>query len=155
MRAVCREREDHPGEWDLEALIQAKPLIAGSAKGKAMVSWEPLSFWGGYDQETGEIIDRRHPLSGQNAAGRVMVLPHSRGSSTTTAVLLESLRAGTAPAAILTTAEDAFFALACIVAEEMYGTSIPILAVDLAAIEKIRPGQEIEIDADGKVRLDE
>ncbi len=135
-------------------LIQAKPVVAGSAKGEALVSQEPLSLWGGYDQKTGEIIDRRHPLSGQVAAGRVLVLPYSRGSSTTTAVLLEALRAGVAPAAILTTGEDAFFALAGIVAEEMYGSGIPILALDRAAFERLETGQWIEIDADGTIRID-
>ncbi|MCZ6528891.1 MAG: DUF126 domain-containing protein [Chloroflexi bacterium] len=134
-------------------LIQAKPVVAGSAKGEALVSQEPLSLWGGYDQKTGEIIDRRHPLSGQVAAGRVLVLPYSRGSSTTTAVLLEALRAGVAPAAILTTGEDAFFALAGIVAEEMYGSGIPILALDRAAFERLETGQWIEIDFDGTIRL--
>lgn len=134
-------------------LIQAKPVVAGSAQGEALVSREPLSFWGGYDQETGEIIDRRHPLSGQNAAGRILVLPNSRGSSTTTAVLLEAIRAGTAPAAIVTTAEDAFFALAGVVAEEMYGSGIPILSVDQAAFERLKTGQRIEIDEDGTVHL--
>jgi predicted aconitase with swiveling domain len=137
----------------LAELIQAKPVVAGSAQGEALVSREPLSFWGGYDQETGEIIDRRHPLSGQNAAGRILVLPHSRGSSTTTAVLLEAIRAGTAPAAIVTTAEDAFFALAGVVAEEMYGSGIPILSVDQAAFERLKTGQRIEIDEDGTVHL--
>ena len=129
--------------------------MGGTARGEALVSREPLSFWGGYNQETGEIIDRRHPLSGQNAAGRILVLPHSRGSSTTTAVLLEALRAGTAPAAIVTTAEDAFFALAAVVAEEMYGSAIPILSVDLVAFERLETGQQIQIEADGTVHLDE
>ena len=136
-------------------LIQARPIVAGTARGEALVSREPLSFWGGYDQETGEIIDRRHQLSGQNAAGRILVLPHSRGSSTTTAVLLEALRAGTAPAAIVTTAEDAFFALAGVVAEVMYGSGIPILSVDQAAFERLETGQRIQIEADGTVQLDE
>jgi predicted aconitase with swiveling domain len=136
-------------------LIKAKPIVAGQAQGEALVGREPLSLWGGYDQRTGEIIDRRHPLSGRNAAGKVLVLPHSRGSSTTTAVLLEALKAGTAPAAILTTAEDTFFALAGIVAEEMYGSGIPILAIDRTDFERIETGQKIEIDADGIVRLDE
>ncbi len=136
-------------------MIQARPIVAGTARGEALVSREPLSFWGGYDQETGEIIDRRHPLSGQNAAGRILVLPHSRGSSTTTAVLLEALRAGTAPAAIVTTAEDSFFALAGVVAEEMYGSGIPILSVDQAAFERLETGQRIQIEADGTVHLDE
>ncbi len=136
-------------------LIKARPIVGGTARGEALVSREPLSFWGGYNQETGEIIDRRHPLSGQNAAGRILVLPHSRGSSTTTAVLLEALRAGTAPAAIVTTAEDAFFALAAVVAEEMYGSAIPILSVDLVEFERLETGQQIQIEADGTVHLDE
>ncbi len=136
-------------------LIQAKPVVAGSAQGEALVSREPLSLWGGYDQETGEIIDRRHPLSGQIAAGRILVLPHSRGSSTTTAVLLEAIRAGTAPAAILTTDEDTFFALAGVVAEEMYGSGIPILAVDHSAFARLETGQQIQIDVDGTIHIDD
>lgn len=78
-----------------------KPVISGKANGIALVSREPLSFWGGYDWKSGEITDRRHPLSGENASGKVLVVPFTRGSSTTTAVLLEAIREGTAPAAII------------------------------------------------------
>ena len=60
-----------------------------------------FEFLGGYDPATGEITDRRHPLSGQMAAGRVLVLPSARGSSTTTAVLLEAIQRNTAPAPTL------------------------------------------------------
>ena len=77
---------------------------------------------------TGEIIDRRHPLSGHHAAGRVLCLPFARVSSTTTAVLLEAVKAGTAPAAIITTGIDSFFALASVVADEMYGQPLPLVA---------------------------
>lgn len=78
----------------MERVIQGRALVAGEAEGEALVTDQPLSFWGGYDQRTGEIIDRRHPLSGQIAAGRVLALPASRGSSTTTAVLLEAVKLG-------------------------------------------------------------
>jgi predicted aconitase with swiveling domain len=40
-----------------------------------------LSFWGGYDFHTGEIIDRHHPLAGVRAAGRVLAVPCGKGSS--------------------------------------------------------------------------
>ena len=99
-------------------ILKGKAVVKGTARlarGVALVSAEPLSFWGGYDYHTGEITDRRHPLSGSIAAGRVLALPFTRGSSTTTAILLEAVRAGTAPTAILTTGVDAFFALASIV----------------------------------------
>ncbi len=95
-----------------DVIFQGKVIIRGQASGAALVSQEPLSFWGGYDWKTGEIIDRRHPLSGSIAKDKILVIPFTRGSSTTTAVLLEAIRAQTAPAAIITTDTDFFFALA-------------------------------------------
>ena len=99
-----------------DRVIAGRAIVAGEAEGEALVTHDALSFWGGYDFHTGEIIDRHHPLAGVRAAGRILAVPFSKGSSTTTAVLLEAVRAGTAPAAILTTGVDAFFALASIVA---------------------------------------
>ncbi|MEP7198971.1 MAG: DUF126 domain-containing protein [Chloroflexota bacterium] len=130
-------------------------LTAGDARGIVLASDEPLSFWGGYDQRTGEIIDRRHPLSGQNAAGRVLAIPCTRGSSTTTAVLLEAVRAGTAPAAIVTTSVDHFLVLASIVADEMYGKLIPIVALSAADFAKLRSGQTVAVTRDGRVKIDD
>ena len=135
----------------MEHVIQAKVVVAGSAKGELLISDEPLSFWGGYDHKSGEIIDRRHPLSGQCAAGKIFAVPFSRGSSTTTAVLLEAVRAGTAPAAIITTGTDAFFALASIVAEEMYHAPIPIAVVPKAQFEALRSGDWLELDEGGRI----
>src|SRR6188474_987944 len=94
--------------------LQGRAILRGEARGRALVSSEPLSFWGGYDWKTGEIIDRRHSLSGSIAKDRVLAVPFTRGSSTTTAVLLEAIRARTAPAAIITTGADFFFALASV-----------------------------------------
>ena len=133
-------------------VIQGQPIIAGEAAGQVLVSDEPLSFWGGYDQRTGEIIDRRHPLSGQLAAGRVLAIPFTRGSSTTTAILLEAVRANVAPVAILTTAVDSFFALASIVADEMYGKPIPVVALTADDFARLQPGQWLEVRLDGTVR---
>ena len=62
----------------MEGLILiGKPVISGKASGIALVSREPLSFWGGYDWKSGEITDRRHPLSGENAKGKVLVVIES------------------------------------------------------------------------------
>jgi predicted aconitase with swiveling domain len=134
-------------------VIQGRAVVAGEASGEALVSDEPLSFWGGYDQRTGEIIDRRHPLSGRIAAGRVLALPASRGSSTTTAVLLEAVRLGTAPAAIVTTCVDHFLALASIVADEMYGKPIPVVAIPPEEFARLRSGQQVQVFQDGRLRM--
>lgn len=135
-------------------LIQGRPVIPGKAQGVALVTDVPLSFWGGYDHRSGEITDRRHPLSGVIAARRVLVLPFTRGSSTTTAVLLEAIKAGTAPAAIVTTNVDTFFALASIVADEMYGTPIPIIAITTAEASAIKSGDQVVITVDGLLQID-
>ena len=37
--------------------LHGRPIIPGQASGKALVSDEPLSFWGGYDYQTGTIIE--------------------------------------------------------------------------------------------------
>ena len=132
-------------------IIHGNSFIAGSAQGSALVSHEPLSFWGGYDWKTGEIIDRRHPLSGAHAAGKILAIPFTRGSSTTTAVLLEAIRAKTAPVGIITTATDFFFALASVVADEMYSTSIPLVAISESDFARLQTGDQIEIDEKGSV----
>jgi predicted aconitase with swiveling domain len=133
--------------------FHGRPVVPGAASAIALVSQEPLSFWGGYDQHTGEIIDRRHHLSGQIAAGKVFVLPFSKGSSTTTAVLLEAIKAGKAPAAIITTGTDTFFALASIVADEMYQTPIPIIALNQEEVAQIETGDSVEISVEGIVKV--
>jgi len=135
-----------------EVLI-GEPVVAGVAQGTVLMSTEPLSFWGGYDQRTGEIIDRRHPLSGQCAAQRILAIPFTRGSSTTTAVLLQSVRAGVAPAAILTKEVDSFLALASVVADEMYEKPIPIIALAEKDFEQLAMDQEVAVLTDGTIRL--
>lgn len=133
-------------------LIDGTVLAPGRAEGVALVSREPLSFWGGYDAATGEVIDRAHPLSGERAAGRVLVLPFSRGSSTGTAVLLEAIRRGTAPAAIVITGRDIFFPLAAIVAQQLYGRGLPVVAIPIARLEDVETGDRLVIGDEGQIR---
>jgi predicted aconitase with swiveling domain len=136
-----------------DRVIVGRAVVAGVAAGDALVTHDALSFWGGYDFHTGEIIDRHHPLAGVRAAGRILAVPFSKGSSTTTAVLLEAVRAGTAPAAIVTTGPDAFFALASIVADVMYGKSFPVVALDAADFALLQTGDRLTIDASGVITL--
>ena len=134
-------------------LIQGKAFIQGSANGIALATNEPLSFWGGYDWKTGEIIDRRHPLSGMIAKDKILVIPFTRGSSTTTAVLLEAIRAKTAPQAIITTGADFFFALASVVADELYKMPIPLIAVSENDFAQIKTGSQVDINGKGIITV--
>jgi predicted aconitase with swiveling domain len=136
-----------------ELILQGKVIIPGEARGAALVGNEPLSFWGGYDWKTGEIIDRRHMLSGTIARDRILAIPFTRGSSTTTAVLLEAIRAKTAPAAIITTDTDFFFALASVVADELYASPLPLVALSERDFAQLKTNDVVQITAAGAVIL--
>jgi cis-L-3-hydroxyproline dehydratase len=132
-------------------VIAGRAIVPGDAEGVALVTSEALSFWGGFDFNTGTIIDAHHPLVGVRAAGSILAVPFSKGSSTTTAVLLEAVRAGTAPAAILTTGVDSFFALASIVADVMYGKSFPVVALEPSDYDTLVSGEHIRVDRSGRI----
>jgi len=131
--------------------LQARAIIPGSAQGEVLVTASPLSFWGGICAETGEIIDRRHEKSGESVTGKVFAFPNGRGSSTSSAVLLECIRAGTAPAAILNSLVDSAMALGSIVADELYGKSVPVLVLSEEDFAVLHDGDSVQIHPDGRI----
>jgi predicted aconitase with swiveling domain len=135
----------------VERILTGKPIVAGEASGTALVSKEPLSFWGGLCPRTGEIIDRRHECSGAIVTGRVFVFPQGRGSSTSSATLLESIKTGVAPAAIINLKVDPILALGSIVADELYAQGLPIVVLPKEDFFSIKEDDYLTIEPDGKV----
>lgn len=135
--------------------LRAKVLVAGTASGVALVLSEPLSLWGGLNPETGEIIDRRHPQAGQIVSGQVLVLPSGRGSSSASSILLEAVKQGTAPAAIITSETDGILALGAAVAREMYDQSPPVLVLSPENYVQIQTGQSMQISQDGVIQIEQ
>jgi hypothetical protein len=105
-------------------------MVDGTGQGQALVLPKPLSLWGGLDPQTGQIIDERHPSLGQNVTGKVLLLPVGRGSSSASSILLESVRVGTAPAAIVTAEPDGILALGAIVSRTLYNKTLPVVVLD-------------------------
>lgn len=129
-------------------MAEGKTLAHGSALGRALVLDDPLSLWGGLDPSTGKVIDAHHPQAGAILTDRIVVMPTGRGSSSSSYVLAEAIRAGTAPAAIIMLESDPILALGAMVAEELYGTAMPVVVVDAAAYGALTPGMELTIEAD-------
>jgi predicted aconitase with swiveling domain len=111
-----------------------KVLVGGSAAGEVIRLDEGLSFWGGFDAETGLVIDRAHPQHGQSLAGLVVWMPHGRGSSSSSAVLAEALRLGTGPAAIAIGEPDSIVVTGSLVARLLYGAVCPVVVADSSEI---------------------
>jgi hypothetical protein len=129
-------------------------LVPGEAAGTVFRLEAPLSFWGGLDPTTGYIIDQRHPQVGENLSGRVLVMEYGRGSSSSTGVLAEAIRLGTAPLAIVLAEVDMIVMLGSLVANELYGTSCPVVVVERARFNTLMTGMAVEIlDGGGSIRM--
>lgn len=126
--------------------MKGRALAPGQAEGRALVLLEPLSFWGGVDPASGEIIDARHPQRGECVVGRVLVMPAVRGSSSSSSILAEVVRAGCAPAAILLGEPDLILAVGAAVAEELYGVSVPVVVLARDELASIADGARVRVD---------
>jgi predicted aconitase with swiveling domain len=111
-------------------VVQGRVLVAGEGRGPLLSLTHPISFWGGVDPVRGTIVDPRHPQHGRSIKGTVLMVPTAVGSSSSSAIMLELLREGTAPAAIL----------------------VEVPAEQLA---DLFDGVLIEVDRDGVVRINE
>ncbi len=131
----------------------ARALVPGEAAGPLLVLDEPLSFWGGLDSETGLIIDHHHPQSGESVTGTVLAMSAGRGSSSASSVLAEAIRLGMAPAAIVLLEPDEIIVLGSVVAEELYGITIPVVVVDESTFARLRSARSAKIDTTGRVTL--
>ena len=133
--------------------LEGRVLVAGSGTGAVLRLEAPLSFWGGVEPSTGRIIDRRHPRCGESVSGRILVMPYGRGSSSSSSVLLEGVRLGTAPAAIVLREMDGILALGAAVARELYEQSPPVIVLAPVDWDDLREGAEVSVDVSGRLRF--
>ncbi len=126
-------------------------LVAGRASGRVLSLGAPLSFWGGIHPESGKIIDPRHPDFGKDVSGRILAVPATIGSSSSSAIMLELLRNNVAPAALLLGTVDAILVLGVVVARELGYPTVPVLQVANDTLAGIPQGVELTVEEDGRI----
>jgi len=127
----------------------AEILVPGRAgEGEALVLTAPISFWGGVDPQSGRIADVRHPQHGETIAGRVLFIPGTIGSSSASAVLMELVHNGHAPAALVLHEPDAILLLGLIVGREMGWRTPVALRLERGAFAAYR-GKRVSVADDG------
>lgn len=135
----------------LTELQTIEVLVPGTAGiGEALVLSAPISFWGGVDPKTGHVADVRHPQCGENIAGKVLFVPGTIGSSSASAVLLELVHNGKAPAALVLHEPDAILLLGLIVAREM-GWETPVAIKLDRALHRQFGGHNVKVTATGMI----
>jgi predicted aconitase with swiveling domain len=129
-------------------IIKCRSVMRGFAEGEALVTNQPISFWGGLDPKSGLIVDKRHELWGKNVSGKILIFPYGRGSVSGTTVLLEAIRYDKAPKAIINIETEPIIAVAAVLAEKIYGKTVPIVdRPEVNPIDFIKTDDVVKVDA--------
>jgi len=120
--------------------MNGRMISPGKARAEAIVSTEPIGFYGGIDAKTGIVIEKGHQLEGQCITGKVLVFPCGKGSTVGSYVIYGLKKNGVGPAAIINAETETIVATGVILAD--------IPCVDGIDIEQIKSGDMLNIDAD-------
>ena len=119
--------------------MKGRMISPGKARGEAIVSRAPMSFYGGIDPKTGVVIEKGHELEGQCVKDKILVFPQGKGSTVGSYVIYGLKKNGVAPAAIVNKETETIVATGVILA------GIP--CVDKIDIDKIETGDRLKVDA--------
>lgn len=133
-------------------VMRGRSLVSATAHGRILRLDAPISFWGGVDPDTGRILDGRHPQAAAELGGRIVVVPETVGSSSSSAIMLELMRTGNAPAGLVLGRVDAILVLGVIVGREMGYPVVPVVLMDDLRPDRFPQDAEAEIQ-DGMVSV--
>lgn len=127
--------------------LKGRKIYKGNVEGEAIVTSQGISFFGGVDPDSGEVVEVGHELEGQNISGKVLVFPSGKGSTVGSYTLYRMHKANTAPVAIINKEIDTIIAVGCIISE--------IPCIDKIDIKEIKTGQKVKVNAsEGTIELD-
>jgi len=118
--------------------LKGRAIFDGKAEGTALVSSSPMSFYGGVNPDTGEIVERGSELVGKSVKGRVLVFPYGKGSTVGSYVLYRLAKNGAAPCAIVNAKCETIVAVGAIISE--------IPCVDMIDVGRIKPDAKVRVD---------
>jgi uncharacterized protein len=121
-------------------IFTGRKISTGCAEGEALVTSMGISFYGGIDSETGQVVEKGHVLEGQFIGGKVLIFPTGKGSTVGSYTLYRLKRAGNAPAAIINIESETITAVGCIISD--------IPCIDHIPIEQIETGKRVLVDAE-------
>jgi len=123
--------------------LYGRGIVGGRAQGKAIVTSQPISFFGGLDPEKGTIIERGHELEGKKVTGKILVFPRGKGSTVGSYVIYAMKRRGKSPAAIVNIETEPIIAAGCVLA------NIPLIdKLNENPTKVIKTGDLVEVLAD-------
>ncbi len=120
--------------------LKGRIISKGTAQEQALVTSMPISFYGGVDPNTGDVLEKGHELQGKSVKGKILVFPTGKGSTVGSYTLYRLKKYGMAPAGIINKECETVVAVGAIISE--------IPCVDKIDISKIETGDIIRIEND-------
>ena len=128
--------------------VKCKTAVYGNVRAELLWANEPMSFWGPVAPQSGLIRDNRHALYMKNMAGKVLAFTTPKGSSGTGLIILEQIRTGCAPAAIINLRSDPVVLTGPIIAKRFYNVDIPVVNLSEEDYAKLEGAKEVEFHDD-------
>jgi predicted aconitase with swiveling domain len=119
--------------------MKGRTISPGKVEGVAIVSSEPIGFYGGIDAKTGIVTEKNHPLEGEKVTGKILVFPCGKGSTVGSYVIYGLAKNGVGPVGIINKETETIVATGVILA------GIP--CIDKIDISKIKTGDKLVLDA--------
>lgn len=120
--------------------MKGRTISPGKVKGIALVSKDPIGFYGGINIKTGIVIEKGHPLEGKCVKDKILVFPCGKGSTVGSYVIYGLQKNGAAPKGIINKETETIVAAGVILA------AIP--CVDKIDIDQIKDGDTVVLNAD-------
>ncbi len=118
--------------------LKGRVINKGKAYGEALVTKDPISFYGGVDPESGVITDKDNSLNGQSISGKILVFPYGKGSTVAPYTIYQLVKNGKAPLAMINRDVETIVAVGCIISD--------IPAVDQIDVTKIKSGDKVKVE---------
>jgi len=129
--------------------FRGRGVVAGVAAGTAIVSLEPIVWCHGVDPGSGRIVDVRVVIRGQSIRDLIFVYPHGKGSTTSSTWMLETIRRGNGPRAIINREAELIVAAGAVLGEMLYQKQTPVVdQLDADPLEVIETGDWVKVDGD-------
>jgi predicted aconitase with swiveling domain len=130
-------------EGEIMMKIKGKSVTKGMTEGDAIVTRMPISFTGGMDPNSGIIREPNHELEGQSVAGKILVFPAGKGSTTGSWQFYATYKRGNAPKGIINVKAEGVVAVSAII------TGTPMMhQLENDPLECISTGDFVRINAD-------
>jgi predicted aconitase with swiveling domain len=130
-------------EVEMKIVLKGRKVISGTVQGEAVVTTQPISFLGGVDPNTGQVVEKGHEVEGQSITGKIFVFPHGKGSTAGPYIIYAMTKRETAPLAMINVTAEPIIAVGAAMG------NIPLVdKLDRNPLEVIATGDHVMIDGE-------